>query len=199
MAAARGMSGRSPPARAWVVTGCVLAAGCVPAGGAERPRANVDAARELDQEGVRSFRESRFADAARYFRAAFELGGPSSELWNIARSEERRDDVEAAVRALDEYLARRDLTAGDRAEAEHEVQGLRARPSIVTVTTTPVGASIAVDGRTAAGTTPVSIDIAAGAHTVVVRKTGFAPVTRSLDAKLGRAVIVSLDLAPAEK
>src|SRR5258708_8006986 len=41
---------------------------------------DVGAARELDHEGVRSFREGRFADAIRYFRAAHRLGGPSSEL-----------------------------------------------------------------------------------------------------------------------
>jgi hypothetical protein len=61
---------------------------------AVRPAANIsiESARELDQQGVRAFRAGRYADAERYFRTSFTLGGPSSELWNIARARERLDD-----------------------------------------------------------------------------------------------------------
>ena len=77
---------------------------------ASEPRGpNLDAARELDQQGVRAFREGRYQDAIRDFRAARDLGGPSSELWNIARCDERVDDAERAVQALDEYMAAPDL------------------------------------------------------------------------------------------
>src|SRR5260370_13765526 len=62
-----------------------------------RQRTTVDAARELDQEGVRVFRERRYADAIRYFRAAYVLGGPPSELWNIAKCKERMDDAAGAT------------------------------------------------------------------------------------------------------
>src|ERR1700744_293062 len=80
-------------------------AGCVPRenhadpalGHAEgAPHPTVDAARELDQQGVRSFRAGRYADAIDYFRAAYRLGGPSSELWNIVRCREGMDDAEGA-------------------------------------------------------------------------------------------------------
>src|SRR5580700_8414577 len=115
---------------------------CVPAGGRQdaeeglaRPRAaDIDAARDLDQEGVRAFREARWSDAVRYFRASYRLGGPSSEVWNIARCRERLDDPEGAVTTLEQYLALRDLTSQDRAEAERELQALRARSSTLTVT-----------------------------------------------------------------
>jgi PEGA domain-containing protein len=160
---------------------------------------NVAAARELDQEGVRSFREGRYTDAARYFGAAYHFGGPSSELWNIARSRERLDDPEGASRAIDEYLAQRDLSPADRAEAEREGRALRARPSVLTVTTSPAGALVTVDGKPAAGPTPLSIEIAPGSHTVSVRYGGYAPETRPLEAHFGRAVIISLDLARTGK
>jgi hypothetical protein len=179
-----------------------VAAGCVPSNpvaSPPRPLPNVDAARELDQLGVRSFRDGRFADAARYFGAAFDRGGPSTELWNVARAEERRDDLEAAEAALSAYLARADLTPGDRAEAERELQSLRARPSTLTVTTTPAGATVEIDGKAATGVTPLSQDLAPGDHTVAAQKRGFASATRSVTARLGRAVVVSLDLAAAEK
>jgi hypothetical protein len=162
-------------------------------------KANVAGARELDQQGIVGFREGRFSDSVRYFRAAFQLGGPSSELWNLARAYEKLDDAEGADRAIAEYLARPDLSAQDRADAEHESHALRGRPSILTVTTTPAGALVSVDGKAIPGTTPLSSEIAAGQHVVVVKHVACATATRTFDARLGRAVIAALDLQPAGK
>jgi hypothetical protein len=162
-----------------------------------RARPNLDSARELDQEGVRAFRENRYADAIRYFRAAYRMGGPSSELWNLARSQERLDDPEAAVESIQDYLALHDLFPQDRAEAEHELHVLRARPSMLTVATTPPGAAVIVDGKQALGPTPLSVELSAGSHTIAVRRDGFVEQKRSLEARFGRAVIVALDLERA--
>jgi hypothetical protein len=159
----------------------------------------VNAARVLDQEGVQSFRDGRYADAISYFQAAYASGGPSSELWNIARSKERMDDAEGAAESIDAYLALKDLSPSDRAEAAHEVQALRERPSTLTVLTAPAGATVTVDGKFAPGTTPLSLDVRAGAHTLIVRRDGYAPETRGIQARFGRAVIVTLDLARSDK
>jgi hypothetical protein len=159
---------------------------------------NVAAARALDQEGVRSFGEGRYSDAVRYFQAARALGGPASELWNIARSLERMDDPEGAARAIDEYLAESNLAPQDRAEAQREAQSLGARSSMLTVTTTPAGATILVDGQPVA-TTPATLELRAGSHSLVLRHDGFATATRSVEARFGRAVIVALDLVAAHK
>jgi hypothetical protein len=184
---------------AFVVTGCVT--GCVPPSdpSGHRPLPSVDAARELDQLGVRSFREGRFADAVIYFRAAFDRGGPPTELWNLARAEERRDDLEAAEGALAEYVARGDLAPVDRGEAERELQALRARASTLTVTTTPEGATLTLDGKTAPGVTPLSLVITPGDHTVRAQKPGFAAASQAVKARLGRALAVSLDLPATRK
>lgn len=191
---------------ALLATAC---AGCMPTRRAQHPVAdpqeaapahpNVIAARELDQEGVRNFREGRYAEAIRYFRAAHRLGGPSSELWNVARSLERLDDAEGAAGAIDEYLAASDLSAQDRAEAERELRSLRLRPSTLTVTTMPPGAAASVDGKPAAVATPFSLEVSAGRHTVEVRLDGFFVETRAVDARFGHAVILSLDLTRARK
>jgi hypothetical protein len=159
----------------------------------------VDAARELDQEGVRSFRAGRYGDAIDYFRAAYSLGGPSSELWNIVRCREGLDDAEGASAAIDDYLAGKDISAQDRADAQREAQGLRSRASTLTVTTTPSGASLTVDGRPVAGLTPLSIDLRAGSHSLLLRRDGYLPVTHPVEARFGRAVIVTLDLERAAK
>ncbi len=160
---------------------------------------NVASARELDRLGVRSFLENRFADAVLYFRAAHGLGGPPSELWNIARCEERKGDAEAAAAALDEYVAEREVSAADRDEAAREALLLRSRSSMLTVTTRPTGATVLVDGRRTAGTTPLSIEVAHGAHTLVVQHPGHPDETREVEARFGRPLIVQLDLERAGK
>ncbi len=160
---------------------------------------SLDAARELDQQGVRSFRDGHYADAVNYFRAARGLGGPSTELWNIARCEERLDDGEAASAALDEYLAQADLSPLDRAEGERESKTLRTRSSTLTVTTTPPGASIAIDAQPETRSTPSSLEVSAGLHTVTIRHPGFLPQTQSIEARFGRAIIVALYLVRSDK
>jgi hypothetical protein len=176
------------------------APGSDPASDLDPPRRgalDLEAARELDQQGVRAFRDARFADAIRFFRSAYRLGGPSSELWNIARSRERMDDPEAAAASIEQYLAQPDLGSQDRAEAERELHLLRSRASLLTVTTVPAGAVVIVDGKTAPAPSPVTFEIRPGAHTLSVHHDGFVNETRPLEARFGRAVIVSLDLAKA--
>jgi PEGA domain len=161
-------------------------------------RPNIEAAREMDQEGVRAFQEGRYADSTRYFRAAYRLGAPASELWNMARSLERLDDPAGAVGAIEAYLARRgQLSSQDRADAERELQTLRGRPSPLTVTTFPAAATVSLDAKRPLGSTPLTTEIPAGPHTIVVRRDGYVAVTRSVEARFGRAIIVALDLARA--
>ena len=54
-----------------------------------------------------------------------------------------------------------------------------------------------VDGKPAPGPTPVSLEVRPGAHTLSVHHEGYVNETRPLQARFGRAVIVSLDLARA--
>jgi hypothetical protein len=189
---------------------CLACAGCARPPGPRGPDAeasaapphakpNVDGARELDQQGVRAFGEGRYVDAIRLFRTARALGGPPSEVWNVARCLERLDDAEGASAAIDEYLVTRDLSAQDRADAERESRALKARPSVLTVTTTPPGASVAIDGQPAGGPTPTSVEVRPGVHGLVVKRSGHAPESRSIEARFGRAVVIALDLAAARK
>jgi hypothetical protein len=155
---------------------------------------NLDVARDIDHEGARAYASGRYHDAIQYFREARRLGGPSLELWNEARCHERLDEYEYAAKVIDEYLEQQDLAPEDRAEAQRELAQIKARPSVVTVATAPPGAYVAVDGQ-GAGVSPVSFEVAAGAHTVLVRREGFQPQTHKLDARFGRAILVEIDLA----
>src|ERR1700722_12215688 len=101
---------------------------------------DLERARALDQQGVRAFREGRYNDAVRYFSEAFKLGGPSSELWNIARSYVKLDQPEAATHELERYLAQSDLSAEDRAGARRELEEIAHPRSTVTIASSPTGA-----------------------------------------------------------
>jgi hypothetical protein len=162
----------------------------------KKPRVTKDleSARELDQAGVHAFKTGHYADAIRLFRAAYRKGAPSSELWNIARCDERLDDGEAAAQAIEEYLAQRDLSPTERGDAERELRALSSRPSLLTITTVPSGAVVVVDGKQTVGPTPLTVEIAAGSHGISIHHDGFITENRPLTARFGRAVIVSLDL-----
>lgn len=202
---------RSPPGAVLLATAVLQVTACVPPQGEgpvdaphatparDSAHASVDAARELDQQGVRSYRAGRYTDAITYFRAAYQLGGPSSELWNIVRCREGMDDAEGAAAAIDDYLALPALASQDRADAAREAQALRSRPSTLTVTTAPPGASVTIDGKSASGSTPLSTDLRAGEHTIAVQRVGYSPATQAVEARFGRAVIVSLDLERTPK
>ncbi len=202
---------RSSPGAVSLATAVLLATACIPPQGEgpvdaphapplrDSAHASVDAARELDQQGVRSYRAGRYTDAIAYFRSAYQLGGPSSELWNIVRCREGMDDAEGAAAAIDDYLALPGLASQDRADAAREAQALRSRPSILTVTTTPPGASVTVDGKSVSGSTPLSTDLRSGEHAIAVQRVGYSPATQAVEARFGRAVIVSLDLERTAK
>jgi Tfp pilus assembly protein PilF len=99
-------------------------------------------ARALNQQGVRAYLEGRYGDALRYFEAALRFGGPPSELWNIARCQQRLDDAESAAATLARYLEVASLTADERAEAKRELAEIQGRPSRLTVVSAPHGAQI---------------------------------------------------------
>jgi PEGA domain len=164
------------------------------------PKKNLDSARELDRQGVHAYAQGRYSDAAMLFRESFGLGGPASELWNIARSEERQDRPESAASAIEAYLAQPGLSTEDRAGAQRELEVLRARPSSVTVTSTPSGAAVTIDGQAAPppSVTPISFEVGPGTHTVGVKRDAFRTQTVRIDARYGRAVVidVALDAPP---
>lgn len=65
----------------------------------------------------------------------------------------------------------------------------------VTVESTPLGADIEVDGSFV-GSTPSTVNVAAGSHTIVVKKKGFADWTRTLNVN-GGSIHLSADLDAA--
>jgi hypothetical protein len=154
----------------------------------------LERARTLDGEGARAYAEGHFSDAARLFEEAYRLGGPAFELWNVARCQLKLDRAEDAERTLTRYLAITDLPKKDRAEAEAQLAELRARRSTLVLITTPSGAKVKIDGQPVDEATPTSTEVSAGPHQIELTRAGSPTVTRNIDARLGRAVIVDVNL-----
>ena len=152
-------------------------------------------ARALDREGAKAYGEARYNDAIRYFEEAYRLGGPAFELWNVAKCYLRLDQPEQAAEMLERYLSMPNLPKEDREEASQQLDTLKRRPSPLTVSSTPSGAQVMLDGKKIDGRTPLSISVAPGQHTVTVSSAKAAPIARQVDARYGRAVIVDVSLA----
>ena len=159
---------------------------------------DLDAARELDQQGVKAFAAGRYREAIRFFQEAWRLGGPPTEIWNIARCHDRLDEPEESAKAIEQYLAIPAVGGDERIEAQRELERLKTRPSMIIAVTAPPGAAISVDGQSA-GMSPMSLEVAAGAHTVVFKRDGYAPRTAHVDARFGRGVILEIELVKGSK
>ncbi|MBX3230418.1 MAG: PEGA domain-containing protein [Labilithrix sp.] len=147
-------------------------------------------ARALDREGAKAYGEGRYADAIRAFDEAYRLGGPPFELWNIAKCHLRLDQPEQAAELLERYLATPNLPKEDREEASAQLDALKKRPSTLTVTSSPAGATVTVDGKEVPGVTPLSVTVMHGSHTVEVSAPTGVPYKQKLEARYGRAVHV---------
>lgn len=165
-----------------------------PAAHAAAPE-DLSRARALDQQGVRAYREERYNDAIRFFEQARKLGGPPSEIWNIAKCQVRLDEPEDAADSIEEYLNQKGLSAADRSEAEQQLHELQHRHSTLAVASSPSGAAIYLEGHRWAGVTPASIDIPPGEHKVTIELAGHDPYEKDIEAKYGRAVIVEARLS----
>ncbi len=155
-------------------------------------------ARVLDQQGVRAYREEHYNDAIRFFEEALKLGGPPSEIWNIAKCHVRMDEPDEAVKSIAEYLSQKGLSAADRAEAEQQLREIEHRHSALTVASSPAGAAVYLEGHRWAGVTPATIDIPPGDHEITIELAGYEPLNRAVTAKLGRAVIVDARLTKSD-
>lgn len=75
------------------------------------------------------------------------------------------------------------------------VEGQGAGPARITVESQPSGADVAVDGR-AAGMTPVSLELPAGDHEIVLTASGHVKARQKIRAEAGMSEVVSVYMLP---
>lgn len=154
------------------------------------------------QEGVAAFGERRYQDAVRAFQQADAIQPSAALSFNIARAFERLDDTPAALRWYRDYL-RRDPQAANAQEVLARVNELAAKLAQrgvqqLSVLSTPEGASVLID-RQPAGVTPLTTELAPGAHHFTLRAAGYRDLETdvTLDARTPRDVNLTLTLLGA--
>jgi tetratricopeptide (TPR) repeat protein len=153
-------------------------------------------ARQLYTEAQALFDAGNFPQAEASFRAAYQAVPNPVVLKAIATAQERQGNISGAIETLQQYL-RESPNAPDRAEVEHHIQELAARPATVMVSSTPPGATIVVDGQDTGHTTPSDIEMAAGEHAVELRLTGYSPTSQSFTAQAATRVRLEMNLSAA--
>ncbi len=150
-------------------------------------------ARRAYTEGTEHFNAGRYAEALASFERAFAMRSNPVVLKPIAECHERLGNVPQAIAALERYL--RELpTAPDHAQLEARLATLQQRPARVSVTSTPDGAQITVDGEGRPQRTPSAVDVAPGHHRISATLTGYRATEREIDTAPGAPASVDVTL-----
>ncbi len=171
----------------------------------ERPAspsaADIEAARALYEEGLRSIDALRWDEALRAFEEAYARSGVGAALYNVA----------VALRALGRHVEARD--AGEQLLREHveldpqlreDVERLvreeRARIAVLMLESLPrdPAPSVRLDGRLATddGERPLRLDVDPGTHALFVAAPGMRPFEWQGSIEPGARVAIPIELAP---
>ncbi len=154
-------------------------------------------ARSLYNEAQALFESGQYAQAEASFRAAYQAMPNPVVLRAIAAAQEQQGNIPGAIETFERYLAE-SPNASDRAEVEARLTQLRSRPATVTVTSTPPGAQIVVDGRDTGRVTPSEVEMAPGEHAVELRLNGYSSASQTFTAQAATRVRLELSLTPGE-
>ncbi|MGK0361278.1 MAG: tetratricopeptide (TPR) repeat protein [Bradymonadia bacterium] len=159
------------------------------------------------QAGVTHFEARRFGQALAAFEQALIIAPQSAVLvFNIARTLEELRAIDPAVEQYQRYLRMRP-DADDAQAVRAAIDRLRGAVAsltpaslgpaagALTVTSTPVGATVFVDGRPA-GQTPLALTTAAGVHYVTISKDGFSRASREVTVVDGQSTAHAATLVP---
>jgi tetratricopeptide (TPR) repeat protein len=189
--------------RGLVVAGALLS-GNAWAADAPSEQAQADArrseAKARYEQGVEAYSAGRFKDSVDHFLAADQLSPSAPLSFNIARAYEKLGDDSGALRWYRDYL-RRAPSAPNAADVGARIAGYEqglAKKGVqqLTVLSTPVGATVTIDGSPV-GVTPWTGDIPPGKHKVELTLRGYSDVTNELDFAPEHAQDLTLRLTEA--
>jgi hypothetical protein len=149
--------------------------------------------------GSAHYAAGRYREAIAEFELARQLVPHRATLFNLARCHENLGDGRAALELYRGALA---LTTAEseRADIERRIAGIMERPVRVFVTSEPPGATVLVDAREQPepSPTPATLELAPGAHHLLLRREGFQPTSHRLVVEVGdeQPVTVALDPLP---
>ena len=157
---------------------------------------NTEKARAAFQAAQALYQASRFADALTKFQEAQALKPHPVIIFNIARCHEQLGALPQALAAYREYL-RLSPEASDRAAVAASIASLEKRVpqnSQLVVSVEPPGAVVQVDGKRV-GSSPASIELPPGEHSLEVSAEGYEPFKRSFTMSAQRPLEMNVSLS----
>ncbi|MFO0684055.1 MAG: TonB-dependent receptor [Sandaracinus sp.] len=152
------------------------------------------------QRGIDAYRDGAYLDALEHFLASNRLVPNHNVVYNIARTYEHLSRPADAYRYYEDALAG-ETDAETRARIEASLTSLASSLALVTVETTPAGASLYVDRRDlgTVGVAPRSLALTPGSHRIIAELPGHAVVTSEpFEARTGERVQLVLELPRIE-
>ncbi len=148
--------------------------------------------------GVQLFKEGKFAEALAEFMRAYEIAPHPLVLYNIAGCHRELSHYSDAVSYYERFLAegKGQVPAARLTAAQSELDGILARIARVTVTVTPDGASLTVDGNPIGTLVQMPLILSPGEHKLVASAVGHKPVERTVRVASGDEMTVELSLTP---
>lgn len=152
------------------------------------------------EQGVEAYSSGRYADAVRLFLEADAISPSAALSYNIARAYEKLSDDAQTLRWYRNYL-RLNPQASNASEVqrfERTLSEALAKKGIqqVTVLSTPLGATVAIDSR-ALGVTPLTVELRPGAHSALVTLRGYRDRVSNFTLPADVPIDVSVELSPA--
>ena len=172
---------------------------------ADKPKApdkkTKDAARKAYGEGEKAYAAGDFAAAFTGFSKANELlPSPQAAYW-AAKAIDGQGKLEDAIAAYEKLLADPEIAKlGDEktADAKARLADLKAKlVGEVNIQTTPMGATVSVDGTPQPGETPMIVKLPPGPHKITVLAAGFEAKEVDVDVKGGEKSEQKLELEGA--
>lgn len=163
---------------------------------------DVKKAKDLFQSGQKLYKQARYAEAIAKFEEAYLVRPHPVIYFNIGKCWEQLGETAKALRAYRDYL-RLAPDAKDKETVSDAIANLERRlrekgMQQLMVFADPPTARIAVDGKEI-GTSPASIELVAGNHTLIVTAEGHEKVERSFVMQTTRATEMTISLRPLAK
>jgi hypothetical protein len=146
--------------------------------------------------GVQLFKEAKFSEALAEFMRAYEIAPHPLVLYNIAACHRELSHYGDAVQYYERFLAegKGQVPAARLTAAQTELDSILARIARVTVTVSPDGAQVTVDGNPIPALQKMPLIMPPGEHKLAATATGHKGVERTVKVASGDELAVELTL-----
>jgi hypothetical protein len=181
-----------------IVSLAVLAA-VIPPASATAEEGLPEHAMEMFDRGVELFKEHDYAGALAEFQAAYAIKPHFSVLFNIAQCHVMVENYADALEHYRQYLLQgADYLDEERiAYVEKEIERLEGLLSPLTLTISPDGAAVEIDGKLV-GESPIEEEryLDPGKHSITIEKPGYERIDEEFIVRREEALALEFELAP---